>query len=276
MRNSEDADDAHIHPNELDQETDRAGDHQVRSEDERIGPSLPPPANEHPSERHEENRLVELSRMHGHHGWRQPLRKSDAPRQIRRPAVVVAYQKAPDPAERVPDGQGGRRRCKHRKLRQPFALHHPQARQDTSGEPTEPAHATTTQKQADERLLAAVFEHPKQFRAGHPTDDPGNRGVERRLRQTRTPQFAREHPQPDQRAHREHDAEGGDVEAADSEQGRIHGLRLHVRGRVLVELCLTTRRTEVVRLAGVLALASRLALLDGHLAHGIGHHTRLL
>ena len=48
--------------------------------------------------------------MDGIMDGRQPLRKSDAPRQVRRAAVVVADEKAADPPDRLAHGQRDRGR----------------------------------------------------------------------------------------------------------------------------------------------------------------------
>src|SRR5688572_16017832 len=82
-----------VDPDELNPKSDCSCEYQVPAEHDGVGDTRAPPANEHPCEACQGDRLVQLSRVHSDLRRRKTLGKRHTPRQIRWSAIVVANKK---------------------------------------------------------------------------------------------------------------------------------------------------------------------------------------
>src|SRR5262245_13057256 len=87
------------HTTELDHEPQRAGAHEIPTDDDRIANAAASPSKQQPPEQSEADGFVQLRWMYRDCGWRKSVRKCDSPRQIRWYAVIVAAKKTPETAD---------------------------------------------------------------------------------------------------------------------------------------------------------------------------------
>ncbi len=129
---------------------------------------------------------------------RQSFRKRDAPRKIRRPAIVVADQETTDTANRVPDAKrrsGGRERG-HEGMRRRLSDHNPAP--TPPEKPSEPAQSAAAQQQRKKWRLVSKFDRPNDLCAGQPAEHADERSIDAAGGQAAASELAVEYPQPDQ------------------------------------------------------------------------------
>ena len=233
MRHGETRDHPHVDADEFNQKPEDADCDQIAAEYCSINLPLSTPSDEHDRNWDEHNRFIELRRMHGNSGWRQALRERDGPWQVAWSTVVVAYEKASNAANRMPNRQPGSGRSKHGDDRQAATTHQPQSRGDAAREASEPAHATARQDQTTKRFFSQMFEYPQGLRPDQATDDASHAGVHRVARQTGAFQLPAEQPESDDRTDGDEHAEAGDLELTDAKENRVNAAPPVWSGRVL-------------------------------------------
>lgn len=110
MRHGETQRHSLVHPNELNDEPQRAGADEITAKDDRVvDAALAPPQQKPPQDR-QADRFVQLRWVHCDCGRGESFGKRHGPREIRRSAVVVTDKEAADAAEQVSERERGRRR----------------------------------------------------------------------------------------------------------------------------------------------------------------------
>ena len=218
MGNRKTGDDALVHTQELDGETRSTRHEQIGAENDVISATLPPPAQEQPRDRDERECFVNLGRVHGHVCWRQAFREGDAPRQVRRPAVVITNQQAADASDGVTGRKGRRCGREYPDDGQLPPPHVGQACGKAAGESAEPAHAPSVEQEVQQRLFANMFERPQKLRARESAEDADEGRVNALWRQVRSSQLSSQHPQAHEDSKRDQHTEASDLEVANAEK----------------------------------------------------------
>src|ERR1051326_6702856 len=230
-----------LRAHDLDEEALDAHQHQEGAED---APALVRLAREgHQDREHDERRrrLVELRRMdfedlarqavdlHAEvvqrlaRGRRRAFRKGDADPRLRRAAVVVADEEAADAAERVANGERGRGGVGGGEEVDALAPQQEPAAEEAADQTAVPDEA----RAVEEKVPVAEEDGVVDLRADDAADRRGHdHGGGEVVGEAVAAKLPRQHPPGHDEREEHHQAEGGDLEVAELDEGWVHRGRL--------------------------------------------------
>jgi hypothetical protein len=168
------------------------------------------------------NRQSELGAQVACRRRRQSVREGDPPRQVGRPAVVVADQEAADASDAVAERQRRRRGVEGVPGRQPPAVHGPDHRRRADDEAAVPDEPVALEQELGIAVQDGVVDLGAEDAAETAGDDDRARRVG--VAETQPPQPARELPVGGEERRDEQDAERADGERSDAEKLLNHAV----------------------------------------------------